>query len=376
MGGRDLEDLSGKKFVRKIPDSPASLLHPLFIHHRHLLKDGIAISTSRTGRLITIVLLEKFEKAIQLPVIHLDEFTHFQVKDLLQFGDLHDVHMFGFDEIFEMEGSESSLSREGEEIQDVSIVTAVLIGPHMLEKEGGPFETLCDFEMLVTDLFIMGDIFRPYPGRFQELYRVGQFAIKAEIAGILEIAVIFFLSLPGGMAIMIDMLVIVGTLPEADVVDDQFEIALEGLSDRFQGFEFPVDMFINDDLLDSHIFILEGFSDRIDTGRGRDLHLQTGKAFSYQIDEIGDAHRDRIGSRPINPFQKLDKLSISLLGILEVSKTRGIQEVTELQPSFMAGLDILLHIVSVHLGKDKSGSRASHHIEGQFAEEGIDGCPF
>jgi hypothetical protein len=39
----------------------------------------------------------------------------------------------------------------------------------------------------------------------------------------------------------------------------------------------------------------------------------------------------------------------------------------------VAGLDISLDMVSVDLGKDKSRSCTSHHIEREFAEEGIDG---
>jgi hypothetical protein len=103
----------------------------------------------------------------------------------------------------------------------------------MLEKERGLLKSLGDFEMLVADRFIMGDILWSYPGRFQKLYRVGQFPVKAEVTRILEITVILFLSLPGGVTIMIDMFVIIGTLPEADVVDDQFEIAPDSLPDRF-----------------------------------------------------------------------------------------------------------------------------------------------
>jgi hypothetical protein len=138
-----------------------------------------------------------------------------------------------FDEIFKVNRREGPFPGQGKEIQKVSIVTAVLIGFHMLEKERGPLETLRNFEMLVSDRFIMGNILWPYPGRFQKLYRVGQFPVKAEVTRILEITVVLFFSLPGGVAIMIDMFVIVGTLPEADIVDDQFEITLDSFPDRF-----------------------------------------------------------------------------------------------------------------------------------------------
>jgi len=141
--------------------------------------------------------------------------------------------MLWFDEIFEVNRCEGPFPWQGKEVQEISVVTAVLISFHMLEKERGLLESLRDFEMLVPDPFIMGNIFWPYPGRFQKLYRVGQFPVKAEVTWILEITVVLFFSLPGGVAIMIDMFVIVGTLPEADVVDDQFEIALDGLPDRF-----------------------------------------------------------------------------------------------------------------------------------------------
>jgi hypothetical protein len=233
MGGGDLEDLSSKKLIRKISDSLTSLLHPLFIDHGHPFKDRLAISTRRAGGLITVVLLEEFDEAIQFPVIHLDKFTHFQVEHLFKFGNLHDVHVLWFDEIFEVNRCEGPFPWQGKEIQEVSIVTTVFISFHVLEKERGLLKSLGDFEMLVPDRLIMGNILWPYPGRFQKLYRVRQLPVKTEVTRILEVTVVFFLSFPGGMAIMINMFVIVGTLPEAYVVDDQFEITSDGLPDRF-----------------------------------------------------------------------------------------------------------------------------------------------
>ena len=104
------------------------------------------------------------------------------------------------------------------------------------------------------------------------------------------------LLLPGGMAIVIDMFIIVGALPEADIVDDQFQIALHRLSDGLEGLEFPVDVFIDDDLLNAHVLILKGLPHRVDPGCGGDLDLQTGKAFSHQIDEVRNADGDRVGT--------------------------------------------------------------------------------
>ena len=39
----------------------------------------------------------------------------------------------------------------------------------------------------------------------------------------------------------------------------------------------------------------------------------------------------------------------------------------------MAGLDIPFDIVPVDLGQDKTGPCASHHVKGEFSEEGVDG---
>src|SRR5512136_1639215 len=120
-------------------------------------------------------------------------------------------------------------------------------------------------------------------------------------------------------------------------------------------------MFVDDDLLNTHVLVLEGFPDRIDASRGGDLHLQTGKAFSYKVDEVREANRHRICSRLINPFQELDELSISFFGILKVSKAGGIEQVAEFQPSLMAGIDISPDKVSVDLGEDESRPCASYH---------------
>jgi hypothetical protein len=135
-------------------------------------------------------------------------------------------------------------------------------------------------------------------------------------------------------------------------------------------------MFIDDDLFNTHVFVLEGFPDCIDASCGRDLHLQAGKALSYKIDEVREANRDRVRSGSIDPFQELDELSISFLGIFEVSKAGGIEQITEFQPSLVTGLNVSFHMFSVDLWQDNAGSRPSDDIEGELAEERIDRCPF
>jgi len=57
-----------------------------------------------------------FNEAVQPPVIYLDEFPDLQVEDLPQFGNLHNVHMFGFDKVFEMERGESPFPWKGKKI--------------------------------------------------------------------------------------------------------------------------------------------------------------------------------------------------------------------------------------------------------------------
>jgi hypothetical protein len=44
VGKRDIKNLSGKKFFRKIPYFLGSPFHLLFIHHRHLFEDGFTIT--------------------------------------------------------------------------------------------------------------------------------------------------------------------------------------------------------------------------------------------------------------------------------------------------------------------------------------------
>ncbi len=57
-----------------------------------------------------------FNEAIQFTIIQLNEFPDLQIEDFPQLGDLHDVHMFGFNKVFQMDGSECPLPRKGEEI--------------------------------------------------------------------------------------------------------------------------------------------------------------------------------------------------------------------------------------------------------------------
>jgi len=172
---------------------------------------------------------------------------------------------------------------------------------------------------------------------------------------------------------MIDMLVIVRALPEADIVDDELQIAVHRFTDGLQGFEFTVDMLVDDDLLHSHILILKGFPHRVHTGGGGDLHLEARKTLPDEIDEVRDADGNSIRSGPIDPFEKLDQFSITFSGILKVSKTGGIEEITEFQSSLMASLDISVYKFSVDLRKDITGSCSPHRIVGKFAKEGVDG---
>jgi hypothetical protein len=168
----------------------------------------------------------------------------------------------------------------------------IFIGLHMLKEERSTFKTLCDLEMIVADILIVGSILGPDPRRFKEFHRFHQFSIKAKVTGILEIAIILFLPLPRGMPVVINMFVIIGTLPEADVVDDQLQVAPYCLSDRLQSFELPIDVFIDDNLLHTHLFVLEGFAHGIDPGRGGNLDLKAWEAFPHQIDQVRDTHND------------------------------------------------------------------------------------
>jgi hypothetical protein len=178
------------------------------------------------------------------------------------------------------------------------------------------------------------------------------------------------------MPIVVDVLIIVRALPEADVIDDQFQMTLHRLPDRFQCFELAVDVLINDDLLHPHVFILEGLSYGIDPrGRG-DFYFEARKTFSHKVDQIGHTHGHCIGPGTVDPFKKFDELSIALFGILEVSKAGSIKKIAELQPSIVASLDVCFHIPSFNLRKNKTGPCPTDNIEGEFAEESIYRCPF
>jgi hypothetical protein len=178
------------------------------------------------------------------------------------------------------------------------------------------------------------------------------------------------------MAIVIDVLVIIRTLPKANIIDDQFQVALDCSSDCLKGLEFSVGVLINDDLLHTHGFVLKGLSHGIDTGSGGGFHFKARETFPDQIDEIGHANDDRVCTRLIDPFEKPNELSITLSRILEISKTGGVEQITKLQPIFVTDLNISYHIISIDLRQNKTGSCSSHHIEREFAEEGIHGCPF
>jgi len=284
--------------------------------------------------------------------------------------------MLGLDKIFQMDRGKSPLSGKGEEVQEVSIVPAVFIDPDIFEEKRRPLETLRDFETLVTDGFIVTDILRPDPRGFQQLHRIGQLSVEAKVSRILKITVLLFLSLSGGMAIVVDVLEVVGTLPEADIIDDQFQMTLHRFPDRFEGFELPVDVFVNDDFFYPHVLVLEGLPYRVDSRDRGDLYFEAGKTFSHKVDQIGNPHGHSIGPGSVNPFKKLDQLSIAFLRILEVSETGGIEEIAELQPSIVAGLDVGFHILSFDLRKNKTGSRPADNIKREFAEKSIYRCPF
>ena len=136
-------------------------------------------------------------------------------------------------------------------------MTAILIGLDVLKKERGPFESLRDFEMVVAQLFIVTEVFRPDPRRFEKLHGIHQFSVEAEIARILEVAVLLFFSRPRSVTIVVDVFKIIRTLPEANIVDNELEVASHRLSDRLKGLKFTVDVLIDDDLFHPHLFHTE-----------------------------------------------------------------------------------------------------------------------
>src|SRR5512143_1015163 len=141
--------------------------------------------------------------------------------------------------------------------------------------------------------------------------------------------------------------------------------------DRFECFELPVDMLINDDFLYPHVFILEGLSNRVDPGDRRHFYFEARETFSHEIDHVGNAHRHRIGPGSVDPFEKLDQLPVAFLGILEVSETGGVEEIAELQSPIVAGPDIGFHIRSLDLRKDKPGPCPADNIKRKLAEKSI-----
>ena len=184
-----------------------------------------------------------------------------------------------------------------------------------------------------------------------------------------------FFAAPRGMAVMIDMLVIIRTLPEADIIQDQLQIALHGLSDRFKGFKFAVNMLIDDDFFHAHVFVLQGFSHGIDPGGSGDLDFEARKTRPHKLDQVGETDGDRIRAGTIDPFQKVDELCVTFFRIFEIAETRGVDKIAEFQSSIMAGLDVILYISSVYLWKNEARPCPSYDIEREFAEEGVHGCP-
>jgi hypothetical protein len=370
-----LEDLSGEELVGKIFHPLGAFLQFILFDDGRFFKDIFTVPAMGAGGLIAVSCLEMLDEAVEFPVVHLDEIPDFKIEDLPKLGDLQDVHVLRLDEILEMKRGKGPLSRKGKKVEDIPVKTPVFIGLDVFEEKRRPFEALRDFEMVITDIFVMGKVLGPYPWGFEELHRFRQFPIEAEVAGILEITVGFLLTLPRGMAVMVDVLKIIGTLPEADVIDDQLQVTLHRLPDGLQGFEFAVDVFIDNDLLHSHLLILDGLADRVDPGRGGDFDLQAGKSFSHEIDEVRNAYRHRICARFVDPFEKLDQLPITLSRVLEVSEAWGVEKVAELQAFLMAGLNIPIDITAVDLRQNKAGPSSSHDVKGKLPEERIDGRP-
>jgi hypothetical protein len=60
---------------------------------------------------------------------------------------------------------------------------------------------------------------------------------------------------------------------------------------------------------------------------------------------------------------------------LKIPETRGVEKITEFQPSFMAGLYVLLRKFLVNLRKDEPRSCPSDDIERKFTKETVYRCP-
>ena len=181
-----------------------------------------------------------------------------------------------------------------------------------------------------------------------------------------------FFAKPRGMAVVIDMFVIIRALPEADIIEDQFQIAFHRFSDCVKGPELAVDVLVNDYFLHAHVFVLKGFPHGIDPrGRG-DLDFETRETCPHQFDQVRKTDGDRIRAGMIDPFQKIDELCVAFFRIFEIAETGRIDKIAKFQSPIVAGLDVIFYIFPVYLGKNEARSCPSDDIEREFAEKSVD----
>ncbi len=104
--------------------------------------------------------------------------------------------MFRLDEVFEMDRCKGALSRKRKKIEEISVITPALVCLHVFEEKGCALEPLGDFEMVITDILVMGKVLGPDPGRLEEFDGFRQFAVKAEVTRVLEVTVRLLLAFP------------------------------------------------------------------------------------------------------------------------------------------------------------------------------------
>jgi len=221
-----------------------------------------------------------------------------------------------------------------EYVQDIvqfAIVMArrVCSGGHQDPFSG--HSTAADLEHLDADLFVEVQILRPYPAALDVLRHISEPIQSATDRAVVHVTAIDRIVALAGMSQAVMVVVLVGTLVEAEIVGEQDDLAPHRIGDALEGPEVAVHVEVEVDRVCAQRLEEPGPCHIVYMGYGRYADLELRELTFDDLNQVGDGHGNAVDADAADPVQVLEQFPMGSPVPLHVAHAGSVQKAVELE---------------------------------------------